>query len=148
MMDPKARLPPRFLRTHDAETRRTIESITAPTTGLRSARAGKKRTGEVASEYISLLINDPALPKPIRANLFRDYNDAAVRCTGRVRSSGAAGSIPCAIPSEQRACCTVKVPSLCLRRIWLIPSSRSNAGRPAHAAKVKGDRRAALCANP
>ena len=34
--------------------------------------AGWKRTGERAGEYIALLIDDPALPRPIRANLFRD----------------------------------------------------------------------------
>jgi uncharacterized protein (DUF736 family) len=34
--------------------------------------AGWKRTGERAGEYISVLIDDPALPQPIRANLFRD----------------------------------------------------------------------------
>ena len=34
--------------------------------------AGWKRTGERAGEYISLLIDDPALSQPIRANLFRD----------------------------------------------------------------------------
>ena len=34
--------------------------------------AGWKRTGERAGEYVVLLIDDPALPQPIRANLFRD----------------------------------------------------------------------------
>lgn len=34
--------------------------------------AGWKRTGERAGEYVALLIDDPALPHPIRANLFRD----------------------------------------------------------------------------
>jgi uncharacterized protein (DUF736 family) len=34
--------------------------------------AGWKRTGERAGEYIALVIDDPALPQPIRANLFRD----------------------------------------------------------------------------
>jgi len=34
--------------------------------------AGWKRTGERAGEYIALLIDDPALSQPIRANLFRD----------------------------------------------------------------------------
>lgn len=34
--------------------------------------AGWKRTGERAGEYIALLIDDPAFPQPIRANLFRD----------------------------------------------------------------------------
>ena len=34
--------------------------------------AGWKRTGERAGEYIALLIDDPGLPQPIRANLFRD----------------------------------------------------------------------------
>ena len=39
--------------------------------------AGWKRTGEKAGEYISLLIDDPALPQPIRANLFRDDDGGA-----------------------------------------------------------------------
>ena len=34
--------------------------------------AGWRHTGERAGEYITLLIDDPALPQPIRANLFRD----------------------------------------------------------------------------
>ncbi len=34
--------------------------------------AGWKRTGERAGEYIAVLIDDPALPQPIRANLFRN----------------------------------------------------------------------------
>jgi uncharacterized protein (DUF736 family) len=34
--------------------------------------AGWKRTGERAGGYIALVIDDPALPQPIRANLFRD----------------------------------------------------------------------------
>ncbi|PVE22738.1 DUF736 domain-containing protein [Microvirga sp. KLBC 81] len=34
--------------------------------------AGWKRTGERAGEFIALVIDDPALPRPIRANLFRD----------------------------------------------------------------------------
>ena len=34
--------------------------------------AGWKRTGEKAGEYISVLLDDPALPQTIRANLFRD----------------------------------------------------------------------------
>ena len=33
--------------------------------------AGWKRSGERAGEFISLVIDDPALPQPIRANLFR-----------------------------------------------------------------------------
>ena len=33
--------------------------------------AGWKRTGERAGDYIALVIDDPALPRPIRANLFR-----------------------------------------------------------------------------
>jgi uncharacterized protein (DUF736 family) len=31
-----------------------------------------RRTGERAGEYLALVIDDPALPQPIRANLFRD----------------------------------------------------------------------------
>jgi uncharacterized protein (DUF736 family) len=34
--------------------------------------AGWKHAGEKAGEYIALLIDDPALPQPIYANLFRD----------------------------------------------------------------------------
>lgn len=34
--------------------------------------AAWKRTGERAGEYVALVIDDPALPQPIRANLFRD----------------------------------------------------------------------------
>jgi uncharacterized protein (DUF736 family) len=37
--------------------------------------AGWMRTGERAGEYVALVIDDPAFPHPIRANLFRD-NDA------------------------------------------------------------------------
>lgn len=33
--------------------------------------AGWKRTGEKAGDYVSLLIDDPALTQPIRANLFQ-----------------------------------------------------------------------------
>lgn len=42
------------------------------------AGAGWKRSGERAGEYIALLIDDPALPQPIRANLFRDDADGNV----------------------------------------------------------------------
>lgn len=34
--------------------------------------AGWKRTDEKVGEYIALLIDDPALPQPIHAKLFRD----------------------------------------------------------------------------
>lgn len=34
--------------------------------------AGWTRTGERAGEYIAVVIDDPTLPQPIRANLFRD----------------------------------------------------------------------------
>ncbi|GAB1715789.1 MAG: hypothetical protein NTAFB05_08310 [Nitrobacter sp.] len=34
--------------------------------------AAWKRTGEKAGEYLSVLLDDPALPQPIRANLFRN----------------------------------------------------------------------------
>lgn len=37
--------------------------------------AGWKRTGEKAGEYVSLLIDDPALTQPIRANLFQSSDD-------------------------------------------------------------------------
>lgn len=39
--------------------------------------AAWKRTGEKAGEYLSVLIDDPALPQPIRANLFRDDDGGA-----------------------------------------------------------------------
>jgi uncharacterized protein (DUF736 family) len=51
-------------RVHDRRSRR-------PNTGPEIG-AGWKRTGEKAGEYVALLIDDPALPQPIRANLFRD----------------------------------------------------------------------------
>lgn len=34
--------------------------------------AGWNRTGEKAGAYIALIIDDPALPQPIHANLFHD----------------------------------------------------------------------------
>ena len=34
--------------------------------------AAWKRIGEKAGEYLSVLLDDPTLPQPIRANLFRD----------------------------------------------------------------------------
>jgi uncharacterized protein (DUF736 family) len=37
--------------------------------------AGWKRTGERAGEYVSLVIDDPALSQPIRANLFQSGGD-------------------------------------------------------------------------
>ena len=37
--------------------------------------AGWTRTGEKAGEYVSLLIDDPVLAQPIRANLFRSTDD-------------------------------------------------------------------------
>lgn len=37
--------------------------------------AGWKEVGEKAGDYISLVIDDPALPQPIRANLFQNSND-------------------------------------------------------------------------
>ena len=37
--------------------------------------AAWKRTGEKAGEYLSVLLDDPALPQPIRANLFRNGDD-------------------------------------------------------------------------
>lgn len=37
--------------------------------------AGWKRTGEKAGEYVSLLMDDPALTQPIRANLFQSSDD-------------------------------------------------------------------------
>ena len=37
--------------------------------------AAWKRTGEKAGEYLSVLLDDPALPQPIRANLFQSADD-------------------------------------------------------------------------
>lgn len=37
--------------------------------------AAWKRTGEKAGEYLSVLLDDPALPQPIRANLFQNGSD-------------------------------------------------------------------------
>ncbi|MET4236744.1 uncharacterized protein (DUF736 family) [Bradyrhizobium sp. i1.4.4] len=37
--------------------------------------AGWKRTGDKAGEYVWLIIDDPALPRPIRANLFQSGDD-------------------------------------------------------------------------
>ena len=39
--------------------------------------AGWKRVGERAGEFIAIVIDDPALPQPIRANLFRDDDGGA-----------------------------------------------------------------------
>ena len=40
--------------------------------------AGWKRTGEKAGDYVSLLIDDPTLTQPIRANLFQSGDDKSV----------------------------------------------------------------------
>ena len=37
--------------------------------------AGWKRTGEKAGDYVSLVIDDPSLTQPIRANLFQSGDD-------------------------------------------------------------------------
>ena len=37
--------------------------------------AGWKRTGEKAGDYVSLLLDDPALTQPIRANLFQSSDN-------------------------------------------------------------------------
>lgn len=37
--------------------------------------AGWKRTGEKAGNYVSVLLDDPALPHPIHANLFHSVNE-------------------------------------------------------------------------
>ncbi len=37
--------------------------------------AGWKRTGEKAGDYVSLVIDDPSLAQPIRANLFQSGQD-------------------------------------------------------------------------
>lgn len=39
--------------------------------------AGWKRTGEKAGDYVSLLIDDPMLPRPINANLFRSLANSS-----------------------------------------------------------------------
>lgn len=39
--------------------------------------AAWKRSGEKAGEYLSVLLDDPAMPQPIRANLFRDDDAGA-----------------------------------------------------------------------
>nr|WP_295741093.1 DUF736 domain-containing protein [uncultured Acidocella sp.] len=40
--------------------------------------AGWKRTGERAGDYVSLLIDDPALTQPIHANLFQSGDDKSI----------------------------------------------------------------------
>jgi uncharacterized protein (DUF736 family) len=37
--------------------------------------AGWKRTGEKAGDYVSLVIDDPSLTQPIRANLFQSGDE-------------------------------------------------------------------------
>ena len=37
--------------------------------------AGWKRTGEKAGDYVSLVLDDPALTQPVRANLFQSSDD-------------------------------------------------------------------------
>ena len=37
--------------------------------------AGWKRTGEKAGDYVSLIVDDPSLTQPIRANLFQSGDD-------------------------------------------------------------------------
>ena len=39
--------------------------------------AGWKRTGERAGDYIAVVLDDPLLPLPIRANLFRASADGS-----------------------------------------------------------------------
>lgn len=39
--------------------------------------AGWKEVGEKAGDYLSLLIDDPAWPQPIRANLFQSRDNEA-----------------------------------------------------------------------
>ncbi len=40
--------------------------------------AGWKRTGEKAGDYVSLVIDDPSLTQPIRANLFLSGDDKSM----------------------------------------------------------------------
>ena len=37
--------------------------------------AGWKRTGEKAGDYVAVLLDDPTLAQPIRANLFQSLDD-------------------------------------------------------------------------
>lgn len=37
--------------------------------------AGWKRTGEKAGDYVALILDDPTLAQPIRANLFQSSDD-------------------------------------------------------------------------
>lgn len=43
--------------------------------GALEVGAGWKRTGEKAGDYVSVLIDDPALPYPIHANLFHSVSE-------------------------------------------------------------------------
>ncbi|NTF89559.1 DUF736 domain-containing protein [Agrobacterium rhizogenes] len=52
---------------------------------------GWNRTGERAGEYIALLIDDPMLPQPVRATLFRNDDSGAswsLHWSGRHKRSG------------------------------------------------------------
>ena len=56
-----------------------VESENAPAYRIRlgdedgpEVGAGWKHSGERAGPFVSVLLDDPALPHPIRANLFRD----------------------------------------------------------------------------
>jgi uncharacterized protein (DUF736 family) len=49
--------------------------------------AGWKRKGEKAGDYVSVLIDDPMLPRPINANLFRSLSDQTVFLLGWNRSA-------------------------------------------------------------
>ncbi|WOJ88415.1 DUF736 domain-containing protein [Methylocapsa polymorpha] len=40
--------------------------------------AGWKRTGEKAGDYVSLVLDDPALTQPVRANLFQSTDDNSI----------------------------------------------------------------------
>jgi uncharacterized protein (DUF736 family) len=42
--------------------------------------AGWTRTGEKTGEYVALVIDDPVLPQPIRANLFLSGDDKSAWC--------------------------------------------------------------------
>ena len=97
--------------------------------------AGWKRTGEKAGDYVSLLLDDPALTQPIRANLFQsDDEERPGPCTGIVRRramTDGRDAIACARPANP-------IPLFVESRS--IPSSRSAIRRPSRAAKVKGGR--------
>lgn len=55
----------------DAENAPDYRIHVGPDANGPEAGAGWKRTGEKAGDYVALLIDDPALTQPLRANLFQ-----------------------------------------------------------------------------